>query len=228
MKAIALLGGPTTQWPAELSSKLNQARKQGELLLGVDRGSLLLKELGFVPDLAVGDFDSLKKRELFQLEQDVPDIRYSVPEKDLTDTELMVKYAFKDYQVDALTLVGSTGGRLDHFLNNLLIVLRPEFKAYTEKIKIWDQQNLVSFYQAGKHVVHKLPTYKYVGVAPLTQIEKLTISGAKYDLSGYSSKVPVSFSSNEFLPTKKMFEISFTQGTLAVIQSKDLDRYQDA
>lgn len=227
MKAIALLGGPKAQWPADLDSKLSQARKQGEFLIGVDRGSLLLEELGLLPDLAVGDFDSLKKRELFQLEQAVPDIRYSVPEKDLTDTELMVKYAFKDYQVDTLTLVGSTGGRLDHFLNNLLIVLRPEFKAYTEKIKIWDQQNLISFYRAGKHIVHKLPTYKYFGVAPLTQIKKLTISGAKYDLSEYSSKVPVSFSSNEFLPTKETFDLSFAQGTLAIIQSKDLIRYQN-
>lgn len=227
MKAIALLGAPKDQWPTDLAEKLKQAKQNGEFIIGVDRGSILLQGLGLKPDLAVGDFDSLKTNELSQIEQTVPDIRYSVPEKDLTDTELMIRYAFEDYNVEFLTLFGSTGGRLDHFMNNLLMVLKPEFSAYTEKIAILDQQNIIQFYRPGSYTIKKLPGYKYFGVINLTPVHNLNISGAKYPLTSYNSTVPVSFGSNEFLPAKETFNLACDQGVLAVIQSKDLDRYQN-
>lgn len=227
MKAIALLGAPKDQWPTDLTALLKQARQNGEFLIGVDRGSILLRELGLKPDLAVGDFDSLKPQELSQIEQTVADIRYSVPEKDLTDTELMIRYAFEDYGVEFLTLFGSTGGRLDHFMNNLLMVLKPEFSAYTEKIAIVDQQNEIQFYRPGIYTVKKLPGYKYFGVINLTPVQNLNISEAKYHLTGYNSPIPVSFGSNEFLPASETFNLACDQGVLAVIQSKDLDRYQN-
>ena len=60
MDAVVLLGGPKEEWPADLKEQLKQAQAKGDLLIGVDRGALLLLELGFKPDLAIGDFDSLK------------------------------------------------------------------------------------------------------------------------------------------------------------------------
>ncbi len=227
MKGIALLGAPQALWPKDLKQKLSKANTQENLLIGVDRGSLLLTELGFVPNLAVGDFDSLKKSELNRIEAAVSDIRYSVPEKDLTDTELAVRYAFEDYQVDDLILIGSTGGRLDHFLSNLFLVLKPEFQSYAENITIWDRQNLINFYLPGKHTVTKAPGYDYLGVVNLTAIQNLQIKKAKYQLENYSNSFPMSFSSNEFLPEHDSFELSFEKGVVAVIQSCDLDRYQN-
>lgn len=58
MKAYALLGGPTDLWPKDIKEKLANA----DLIIGVDRGALFLEELGIIPDVAVGDYDSLQKR----------------------------------------------------------------------------------------------------------------------------------------------------------------------
>ena len=79
MDACALLGGPKENWPADLKERLAAAKAAGQFLVGVDRGALFMLEMGLAPDLAVGDFDSLKPHELSWVEGVVPDIRYSVP-----------------------------------------------------------------------------------------------------------------------------------------------------
>ncbi|MDF7638739.1 thiamine diphosphokinase [Lactobacillus sp. ESL0791] len=226
MKAYALLGGPKTEWPKDIEKKLRAAQNNGELLIGVDRGCLLLEEMGLIPDLAVGDFDSLRNTELAQVEKQIPDIRYSLPEKDFTDSELMVRYAFKEYRVETLTLYGATGGRLDHLLINLLLAVDPEVRPYAERLRIIDQQNFLTFYDAGKHKIIKREPFNYFGFASLTAVKNLNLSKAKYNLADYSKDYPFSFSSNEFLPGCDYFELDVEKGLVAVVQCKDIDRYQ--
>ena len=105
--------------------------------------------------------------------------------------------------------------------------IKPLFNQFAEKIEIIDQQNSIRFYNEGQHLIEKLPTYKYFGVISLTAIQNLKITGAKYNLSEFNGNNPVSFSSNEFLSDKNQFELSLKKGTVAVIQSKDIDRFQN-
>lgn len=225
MKAYALLGGPQKEWPHNLQFLLSSAQKDGDLLVGVDRGTLLLEEMGLRPDLGIGDFDSLKKSELDQIERQVPDLRYSNPVKDFTDSELMLQAVFDDYRVDRLTLLGASGGRLDHFLVNLLMVLRPSLRPFAERIRILDRQNLLRFYLPGRHLVKQEKGYPYFGVGALTAVNGLTIAGARYCLNSYHAAYPRVFSSNEFLPGKGQFSLSFQTGLVVVVFSKDLDRF---
>ena len=211
MKAYALLGAPEENWPHNIREIFLEARKAGNLIIGVDRGSLLLNELGIVPDLAIGDFDSLKKFELAELENSVPDIRYSNPIKDLTDSELMIKVAFEDYQVEDLTILGATGGRIDHYLVNLLMMLRPSVRKFIEKVTLIDKQNEIRFYNPGKHLIKKAPEYLK----------------ARYELKNFSSDYQQVFSSNEFRRDQSFFELDFEKGIVAVIFSKDIDRFHN-
>lgn len=227
MKSFALLGAPKQLWPDDLKDQFLKANRTGDLVIGVDRGSLLLQKMGIKVDVAEGDFDSLKRNELAEIEKNVADIRYSNPEKDWTDAELAIRCAFLDYRVSHLTIFGATGGRLDHFLSNLFMVLKPEFNQFAEKIELIDQQNSIRFYNYGHHVIKKLSTYKYFGVIPLTAVKNLTIAGAKYNLTDFKGINPVSFSSNEFLSDKDHFNLSFKKGTVAVIQSRDVNRFQN-
>lgn len=223
MKAYALLGGPTNLWPKNIKERLTQA----DLIIGVDRGALFLEELGIIPDVAIGDFDSLHPTDLERIESNVQDIRYSNPVKDWTDSELMLRVAFEDYHANELIILGATGGRLDHFLINLLMVLNPEVRPYAEKVMIVDQQNLIRFFAAGEHVVRKESTYPYIGFAALTAIKDFNIIGARYELKHYSGDYPRVFSSNEFLPKSDKFKISSQKGMIAAIYSKDLNRFDN-
>lgn len=223
MRAVALLGGPQENWPLNLKNEL----KKADLIFGVDRGSLLLEELGIIPDVAIGDFDSLRPIELEKIEKTVADIRYSNPIKDLTDSELMIKVAFEDYQVSELVIFGATGGRIDHFLVNLLMILKPEMRKFTEKISIVDKQNYVKFFKPGKHLVNQKKAYPYFGVAAITPVQNLTIENARYLLHNYSVKYPQVFSSNEFLSGQDNFLLKFSDGVVSVIYSKDIDRFSN-
>ncbi len=225
MKAYALLGGPKSEWPQNLAIILRKAQAAGDLIIGVDRGNLLLEEMKIIPDLAVGDFDSLKRSELAKIEKNVADIRYSNPVKDWTDSELMLRVAFNEYQVDSLYLLGATGGRLDHFLINIFTFLNPQMRIFAPKVTILDKQNLIRFYLPGKHLIQKENSYPYFAVGNLLPVKDLTIKGARYSLSAYSGSYPRLFSSNEFLPNQNQFEFSFDEGLVILIFSKDIDRF---
>lgn len=221
MKGISLLGGPLELIPEGF---FNELKYNNKFLLGVDRGSLFLVEKGLTPDVAVGDFDSLKKAELAKIEKVVKDIRYSNPVKDLTDSELMIKTAFENYHLTSLKIYGATGGRLDHFLVNLFTFLKPEFQISAPKVTLIDRQNVIRLFLPGKHHIKPLEGYSYLGIVNLTEVKNLSIRGAKYPLENYTSAYPVSFASNEFVADKSV-ELYFEKGTIAVIYSKDLNRF---
>jgi len=170
---------------------------------------------------AVGDFDSLTETERQQVADWVPDIHYSVPEKDDTDTELALRLAFDQYGADAVTIYGATGGRLDHLLSNLFVPLQARFLPNVENIHFVDAQNRVDFYRPGQHQLIAQAEYRYLGIVPMMAVQHLTISGAKYPLADWSNDAPYSFASNEFVAGQPA-TIQFERGIVAVIYSRDL------
>lgn len=226
MKAIGILGGPTSNWPNNIKEKIKKAQASGTMVAASDRGSLFLLELGIIPDLAVGDFDSLKKSELSKIEEKVKDIRYAKPEKDETDSELLLLTLFKDYQVEQVDLYGATGGRLDHFFVNIFTFLNAPLNKYKGRVRIIDQQNLIIFLKSGKNRLLPISNYPYLGISNLTSVKNLSIYGAKYPLKYFSSKFPRMFSSNEFVKQNKI-EVTFDEGDVIAIYSCDKDRYSN-
>ena len=81
-------------------------------LIAADKGYAQLHARGVVPDLVVGDFDSLGA-----VPQDVPVVRHPV-RKDDTDMLLAVREGLRRGCTRFL-LYGGVGGRLDHTLANL-------------------------------------------------------------------------------------------------------------
>lgn len=214
-KINLLVGGPTELWPAEL--KQNQV--MGDWI-GIDRGNLHLITAGIDPLVAIGDFDSMSAAELKLVKQHVLDIRQSIPEKDDTDTQLGLEVALNEYQADQIDIYGATGGRIDHFLSNLWLVLEPRFKPFSPKIRLIDRQNTISFYLPGEYDLVKETDKKYLAFVTLTPVTDLQLPDEKYTLKNFNADRPISFASNEFLGTTGHF--SFTSGMVAVIQSKDI------
>ncbi|EPC37322.1 Thiamin pyrophosphokinase [Lacticaseibacillus paracasei subsp. paracasei Lpp225] len=188
--------------------------------IGVDRGTLRLVRAGIHPELAVGDFDSLTLEELRLVRGHVQKLQQVPSEKDDTDTELAVKAALQASSSGDVTLVGGTGGRLDHFLSNLFLPLQPRFLADIERLHLFDVQNWVDYYSPGEHEIKPLPGYRYVAVVNLTPVADLTIVGAKYPLKPWQAGYPYAWASNEFLG-KQPFTVSWTTGQVAIIYSRD-------
>lgn len=212
MKKIGIAaGGPTDLWPDKLPIVSHW--------IGVDRGTIHLMAKGIVPDIAVGDFDSLSEPERVELKQQIAKVVSSHPEKDDTDTELAMEIAVNNFPDCSYELIGATGGRIDHLLSNLWLPLENRFMDVLELISIKDNQNTISYFKPGKHVVHKELDKKYLGFICLTEVKGLTLMDSKYTLTNYDVEATRIFGSNEFINETVSFE--FKSGILAVIQSKD-------
>lgn len=99
--------------------------RPGDLLAAADGGMNHMARLGLKPDLLVGDLDSIEPALLFDLQSQGVRILRHPAEKDETDLELtLVTLASEGYR--QMRLVGTLGGRLDHTLGNLFLLLLPE------------------------------------------------------------------------------------------------------
>lgn len=91
----------------------------GDLVVAADGGYRALYSLGYMPDLLLGDFDSLGD---VPLPADLPVVRFPV-RKDDTDTGLALRHGldlgFRDF-----ALYGCAGGRVDHLLANFQSMAR--------------------------------------------------------------------------------------------------------
>lgn len=207
------VGGPQAELPADWPNLPGK-------WAGVDRGTLHLLQRGIQPQFAVGDFDSLAEAEHEAVIKAVANIHPAPAEKDETDTEMAVRLAFSTYGATEVWLIAATGGRIDHLLANLFLPTQPRFQPFTEHIHVLDQQNLISFYRAGQHQLLPEPEYTYLGIVPLTAIDGLTITGAKYPLHDWSSQTPFAWASNEFVGAAPV-EVNWQSGIVAVIYSRD-------
>ena len=208
-----LVGGPTANWPVDL------AKIPGPWV-GADRGALRLVKLGIQPVMVVGDFDSISESELATVKQSLAGTVIVKPDQDHTDTQLAVKSIFEQLQPDELHIYGATGGRLDHLLANLWLVLDPVFRAWAPKIRLIDRQNTVRYFLPGSYTIAKEADKRYLAFVPLMSMY-LTLADEKYPLTAARNDYPISWASNEFVGEKGHF--SFDAGVLAVIQSCDAD-----
>ena len=91
---------------------------EDDFVICADGGADKLIETGIMPDFIIGDFDSSKNYTYF----DSSIVTVLPTQKDDTDTMYCVKTALEKGYKDFLIL-GATGGRIDHTLANLSVLL---------------------------------------------------------------------------------------------------------
>mgnify|MGYP001818105557 FL=1 len=96
-------------------------------LIAADGGAARVLAAGFVPDVVVGDFDSLGVAERARLDSLGVELRVAAPDKDESDMELCLLTAIDD-GVRSVTIVGAMGLlRPEHSVANLLLLGDPRF-----------------------------------------------------------------------------------------------------
>ena len=109
--------------PLELSPKVRAMISSAERLIGVDGGSRHLASMQILPHLAVGDMDSIPRDLLAQYRDEGVEMHLHPPNKDATDLELALELAMAQ-GATRISILGATGGRLDHTLGNLFLLAR--------------------------------------------------------------------------------------------------------
>lgn len=92
-----------------------------DFLLGVDGGARLIMQMGLMPNLVMGDLDSLDENDAYEL--GLADVRtHQYPrDKDETDLELALQYAL-ELNPASILVVAALGGRIDQTLANIALL----------------------------------------------------------------------------------------------------------
>ncbi len=93
--------------------------RKDTLVIGVDGGANLLFKLGRMPDILIGDNDSIEEEVLEKLKVSSTKILIYPSEKNYSDFELACNYIIKNEQRTEVSLFNMFGKRIDQFLFNL-------------------------------------------------------------------------------------------------------------
>lgn len=179
-------------------------------IISADSGYLKCLELGIIPDLIIGDFDSSDKPDT-----DIETIILPTV-KDDTDTFFAVKEAIRR-GFDDITILGGIGSRFDHTYSNVLCLnycidnnVRCALINKSNKLIIINDKAQL-----------KRGEYKYFSIFPLfSSCDGVTINGACYNLENRLIHPSEQYTqSNEF--KDDTVSISIKSGKLLIVLSND-------
>ncbi|MFV0465112.1 MAG: thiamine diphosphokinase [Lachnospiraceae bacterium] len=188
-------------------------------LIAADSGLETFHIAKIMPDVIIGDFDSVEQSILneYTNEERVKQIRLN-QEKDETDTESAVELAIS-YGCEDIILLGATGTRIDHLLGNIHLLGIGLDRDVS--LCMMDQNNRVRLINRPITLKRAEQYGTFVSLIPFHgDVTGVTLKGMKYPL--YQAELNYYRSlgiSNEIVEEEA--EISFEHGTLLVIESKD-------
>ncbi|MGB1251133.1 MAG: thiamine diphosphokinase [Candidatus Promineifilaceae bacterium] len=117
------------------------------LIIAADGGSRYLHSLNRVPDVTIGDLDSVSAEVKQWLTANGTRFVQFSAEKDETDLELALLYAIQQGSGPVL-IFGASGGRLDQAMGNLLLLAHPQLIDHDVRLveahqQAWVAQNSV-------------------------------------------------------------------------------------
>ena len=207
MKAFIYTGGNI------LAENITEHPKGDDIVIAADSGALNAKRLGVTPQTVLGDFDSMK-------EKDIPEnaeILRVPAEKDFTDTQLAVDTAIKKGATE-IVIIGGIDGRLDHTLSNLGIL--EDLSAKHIHAVILDGKNRIRYINSTSTLIAR-SGYRYLSLLCLSEKAKgVSVEGCKYPLASATLNRSFQYAvSNEIVGNCAL--ISVRKGGIYIIESRD-------
>ena len=208
MKAFIYTGGAVTE------KNISERPGEDDLVIAADSGYRNAKKMGVVPNLLLGDFDSLNQSE--KLPEDL-EILQVPAEKDDTDTQLAVRVAL-ERGAKQLVIIGGLDGRLDHTLSNLAIL--EDLASRHISAIITNGQNRVRFIR-DSGVILMRDGFRYFSILAADPVVKgVSVDGCKYPLKKAKLLRTNQYAvSNEIIGNCALIEIK--KGGARVVESND-------
>ncbi len=209
MKRCVIVGGADIGDPESITALF----RPDDVFVYCDSGLRHRDLLKRTPDLIIGDFDSY-----CLTEEDGAELIVLPREKDDTDTAFAVKEMLRRGYEEFL-LIGATGGRIDHTLGNLsLLMLLDSAGAHGT---IADERSLITIANSNAPASVSGEWAYFSLLAAGGRATGVTVTGAKYPLTDavLTPDFPLGVS-NEVLPGQTA-EIRMNGGRLFLIRDRD-------
>ncbi len=183
------------------------------VLICTDGAAEKIRGLGRVPDMIVGDMDSVDEATLRYFEAKGSRIIRHPADKDETDTQLALELAF-EMDLDGMRIFGALGGRIDHALANISLLVMCAKRGVDTKIV---DRECELFIVNGSCVIDGREG-DTVSLLPLSSdVRGITLGGFEYPLSGAVMEIGVPYGISNRL-TGARGTISVESGYLLVIR----------
>lgn len=209
-RSLAIFGN------GNLSSEELKTASEYDYLIATDDSSLKLLKRNIIPDLAIGDFDSISKQDVLFLKRKIPNVKIFPVKKDLTDLELAINHAIKLKPV-SIDIYGATGSRIDHTL--AAIFLLEKIFSPGVLIRIINSNNEICLIEKTTELTRNT-YYKYLSLLSVTENSVISLVGFRFNLKNKILRRGSTMGiSNEFKSTTG--KITVHTGKIILIRSRD-------
>ena len=195
-------------------------RREPPLLVAADRGLIFLEKNGIVPNVIVGDFDSVPAgyEELYLKKHPSVEAHRYHWEKDYTDTDIATRRAMEK-GCKLIDILGATGTRFDHMLGCVQLLAHLRDQGVTGRIL--DPYNRITIHEQSFRILRKEQWGKYVSLfAWGGEVGGVTLTGFHFPMENGRIRTAETLTvSNEI--RAEIAEVLFSSGLLLMVESKD-------
>lgn len=213
MRTAILTGGAVDnfQWLAGVI-------KKDDRIICVDGGAGYAAALGLVPDVIIGDMDSIDRADLERFAGQGALIKEYSVEKDDTDTALALAEALAGGP-EEIIILGAIGTRFDHSLANVHLLRVAHDRGV--KARIMNEYNEITLVAPGQRVVLAGDPGDAFSLLPLTeQVTGVNVTGARWPLQDATFCIGNPYGVSNRLVAGRA-EISIKTGLLLLIRPSD-------
>ncbi len=211
MKCIIIANGNFENTP-----QITKLIKDSEYIICADGGARYLRALNIVPDILIGDFDSILPEDISLLNSEITKTISFPSKKNKTDSELCIDWAI-EHGANEITLIGVTGTRQDHTLANIFLLKKMALNQV--KGKIIDKNNEIQI--VTDNFVIKGERGDFLSIIPVSdKVCGIVLKGFEYPLD----HADISLGSTLGISNRIISEsasITIESGLLLVIKSRD-------
>ncbi len=210
-KIIFIISGGVVNDPQSLYEEIRGI--DSSVIICADGAAQILKMFDITPDFIVGDMDSIDENTLRYFETKGSGIIRYPGDKDETDTQLALEYAF-GMNPDEIRIFGALGGRVDHMLANISLLVMCAKRGVDAKIVDKDCELFV----IDRSCVIDGREGETVSLIPISSdVRGITLEGFRYPLSNGLMKIGRPYGvSNRLIGTRGT--ISVKSGYLLIIR----------
>ena len=183
-------------------------------LVCADGGARHVVALGLTPQVIIGDMDSLSPEMLRSCEEKGSRIIRHPRAKQETDTQLALEYACRRSHPDEIRIYGGLGGRIDHALANISLLLPAAKRGVTTKlVDEWCEVFVVTQTALMEGIAGQT-----ISLFPLSAlVQGIKLEGFEYPLSGGTMEIGAPYGISNCLQAGRGV-ISIGSGCLLVVK----------
>ncbi len=161
------------------------------IIIAVDGGLLLCRELNIIPHYILGDFDSIPAKIIKEYDSSK---LISKPNQNLTDLQKAIEFA-SSLNPKKIKIFAATGKRTDHTFANLLTFASYKGKAV---LQLFDNYGIMKLHLPGKHIISG-KRGQTISFFSFETVIKLSLQKVKYNIRDMNITDYFFSLSNEFV-----------------------------